>query len=501
MTMLEGLPTEVLCEIVELLKSPDVRALRLVNKSVGSIADKAAFKEICFCMCKRDFDMLEAIANHPVYSSHVTTLVYMVEPLSVERQTLEMYTRGVKYQDDVSESLKHIVGPSLGNMKREPTPPRLTGPGIVDDYHRYTRYYSEQVEIIDNNKDYEIIAQVMAKLPKLKNLLVAAEGELGRRRRKPYNDCRVAYDGRFVDDGLSVRHLRAMVKSMETSGTRPRTFRAGAFYFDFFDPGSFGLHSVTPNLLQNITLFEMMVVAVDDHDLPMNEEDMDDIEEQVRQCRVTMRKGTLRRVLDGIPNLSTLKLQFVEHHGEPLGTFDPPVCLSDVVPPNKHWPKLQRFEMHNVQTERQELCNFLIRHKESLKAYSMGLVKLATTSWRQTLPQLRAGFRGTDVQPEFLDLLTGRSEDGLEIPEQWNLGNPEFDRSPNMLGYYVHEYLKLPGKRTCPLNEDNMTDAGFFDEEEDEMDEEDDMDEEEDEWEDEDDEDEMADDQLPPLVP
>ncbi|GAB1315440.1 hypothetical protein MFIFM68171_05650 [Madurella fahalii] len=452
MGRLDKLPTEILFEITAQLEITDVRKLRLVNRTIGAIADRIALKEICFTMCKQDFVMIREIMKNPVYAAHVTRLAYVVQMLTMERQTLQMYTNAIRKKRRSDEEL-HKKHPHLF----ERPPDRMTKREILDHYNRYLRLYEDQDEILTNELDYEVLKEVIAKLPNLRDVVVSDCNEL-RIIKKPHIKSHwELHSGKFDDGKASTRHLRAILKGVEESKTQLQSIRAALIYLDILNETQFGLHSMASDLLENLTTFQLMLLAVEEREGGWLGEDPVDITNQIAQCRALVHKGALRRILDRMPNLVELDIQFFEAHCQIKGTFPSPAALRDVIPLDRVWPRLKTFSISGVETERQEIASFLVRHKQSLESFDLCYIRLTSTSWYKLLPYLKSQFCGTQLKDaRLLDSIIGRSEDMLQLPEAWSLGHPDHDERPNRIGAAVTKYLLSPRKRRCPLRDDNM---------------------------------------------
>ncbi|KAK4210827.1 hypothetical protein QBC37DRAFT_428068 [Rhypophila decipiens] len=468
MRTLETLPTEMVREIFLHVDDPDLCNLRLVSRYIGEVASTIFMEEIGFCMAKQDFDMLGALADHPVYPNHIASLVYFVDTLSLEPQTLEMYTAAIKGTEKM--------------MSQFPDPdPALTEAQLLEHYNRYQQFYREQDDILSSDRDYEVLKEVISKLPNLREVSVSSDDEFSFQQNSPFKSCRHSGVGDFAYNRASVRHLRAILSGVQAAGTKLKAIRAGLIHHEFFDEAKFGLHSMI-DLLGNITWFDMVIEATGEMDWDIGHENPDEIAAEIALCRAVMSKRVLRRILDAMPNIVSLRLELVEIHSQPTGANVYPAALRDIVPLDKKWPNLKYFTISNVETDRQELGNFLVRHKETLKSYALEQIGLASTSWIELLSYLKSNFADTKVQPLIADLIVGKSEDGLDTLEMWDLFMSDPPSDINSLQAAVHDYLTSSMECPCPLRDDNMwsTDAEFddhddeFDDDDDEFDVEDD---------------------------
>ncbi|KAM7215735.1 hypothetical protein V8F06_008845 [Rhypophila decipiens] len=465
---LEGLPVEMIHEVCGHLEFQDQRTLRRVNRYFCAIASSHALKRIKFCMCKRDLDMLRQITNNPLYASYVQGLVYVVETLSLERQTFEMYARAIERDEMIKRST-----PGYNLLHHEASPPRTYLPSEIREQHRrYTQFFEQQHDILHHRRDFEVIKEVIAKLPNLKEITVSSDGGIAKVIKSPFVDCKKVCDGRFVGGRMSTRHLEVMLKAINAAGTQLQTMRVSSVYHTFLDPTTFGLHSIA-DLLGNMTHFDLAIQAVEESHMPMpigaiGTEDPFDIRNQVNECNKTMNAGGLRRVLESMPNLMFLKLTFFEFHSAPPGTFDAPAILRHLMPHDAHWPKLKCLSLSNLMTERQYIVKLLARHKDTLQFFRLDQMRLWSTSWMVTLPMLRKLFVGARTAALVTDFIISVSEDGDKKPETWQLGNPEFDSKADELGVAVSRYITSKKKQDseCPLTEDNMW---AFEEDEDDL--------------------------------
>lgn len=455
---LETLPTEMIREIFGHLEDGDIRSLRLFSRSIGAIADSLALKQINFCMFKPDFSNLLAIAQHPIYHNHVISLMYVVEMLTLERQTLEMYTRAIRADEKLNERMKEA-----GSQHRRFWEPVWTDAEVLADFRRYDDLWQAQNDILTNNLDYKVLEEAITMLPNLKEIAISRGNNLRilPYDQHPHSSCRRVHDGEYNDGRASTRHFRAVLKAVQAAGTRLHAIRAIEVHNEILDETKFGLHNMT-DLLGDVTYFELAIEANEERpSRDTGPQRLADVEREIEECRAMVQTHVLRRILDCMPLLATLKLFFVECHDFFHDPFPSPAILSDVIPAVRTWNNLKVVEISNVETDRQELVRFFARHKESLMSILLDRVTLATSSWQQLLPSLRSVLFGTNIVPSITGSIVGRSEDGLETLENWWLGGGDYDEpgQPTPLGLTVTEYLTCPEDNpgmNCPLTEDNM---------------------------------------------
>ncbi len=68
-------------------------------------------------MCTQDFVMIREMTKNPGYATHITCLAYAVQILTMERQTLQMYTDAIheksRSDEDLHKKHPHLFGRNL----------------------------------------------------------------------------------------------------------------------------------------------------------------------------------------------------------------------------------------------------------------------------------------------------------------------------------------------------------------------------------------------------
>ncbi|KAK4451053.1 hypothetical protein QBC34DRAFT_61601 [Podospora aff. communis PSN243] len=474
-TALDRLPTEILSQIIgelpvysyddgsefKAIAMPHTRDLRLVNRAVSAVASSFALRTVPFVMGKRDFRLLEGIANHEANRHHVIQLMYHVRQLDPKILSLERYTTAIKTQMLMDSPDSPFCfrtecpdqdGPQCKWVKSDDE--------IHEDYQQYLRIHQQQQDILDKYHDYEVLRRVVAKLPRLRNLTVSSCQQLGYYQKPspvlPWRTgrSREVYLGRY-DTRAAVRHLHALLHGVQEAGTRLQHLSASKIYFSLFEPDVFlgpryGLHTIF-NLFDNLTNFSFEVKALDECSSGRLEDDDQDYDEesQIKLCRMTMAKGILRRILDNAPNLATIDLRFTGDF-EPMTYHDGPwrypcftaaAKLGHVLPLNRVYPHLHTIYLMNMETERQEIGRFLFRHKKTLKSFTLEDMVLKRTSWVQLIRDLRDKFHDAGLKrAEIRGLIRGVSEDEEHEAEIADLGivhGDPWEPTSSLLSKYI----------------------------------------------------------------
>ena len=495
LTLLD-LPPEILHQVCQHLPLKSVRSFRLTNRFLGEIGACHALPELIFYLHTTDFAALRSIASHPIYPRYVRSLVYGCDILPSPRLNMKQYVNECRRME--KRRAKMHARHACDEANRPPKPL----PEIKESYREYKRVHQAQEEIITNDKDYEILKEVVGKMTNLKEVMISSDFEfrLGslsssssssgssshghgglfpghdggsgsgpksdalKNCRTPFDklDCLTSLDGEKGQEG--VRHLRAILMAVKEARIELKSLCAGLIHWSFFNEslGNFGFHSMG-NLLSNLTRFEFLVLpgpSQDPEDLQnadateMNNMSID-VMDEIYRCQGLMRTGVIRKLVKNMPNLEILSIGFMDHAED--NDFIFPARLQDVIPLNHTFPNLESLKLEGLETERQELTDFVVRHKDSLMKLELRDMRLVTTSWRKLLPELRYELK-TELMEEVsiygMALGMGEEDDDNEL-EEWFMGDPE-DHGATELATRVQKYFMDPSKADCPLSRENM---------------------------------------------
>ncbi|KAK3320271.1 hypothetical protein B0T19DRAFT_284927 [Cercophora scortea] len=469
-----NLPRELIHQICEALDLKDVRQFRLTCRQLAAIGACHALPTVIFFFHRDDFAALRAIANHPVYPKYVKTLIYDAEVLEDTRMTYKNYVEDTR---EFASMRSH----AHRARRAAATVPEAE---LKAKYKAYKLAHAAQKEILETSEDFQVLHEVVAKFPNLDDILMSVDFEF----RKPEEDYNPELELRGPFDKLGcatipgfpkaegVRHLSALLAAVQAAGRmkKLKSIRAGSLHYSFFNHS---LSAGSPiridggvDIFQNLTRFELSIHChsefVDEnrpHDEDNNPLDDDDTD-HVDECRRVMRTGVIRKLLRKMPNLEVLSILFSEHDFDGDEAIFP-ASFSEIIPADQVWPNLETLRLGSIETDREELVAFLVRHKESLMSLSLQDIRLIETSWLKLLPQLKK-----ELEPELMEdvwitgVAYGQCEDEFDTgPEEWELGDgPEFEERPDRkeLAYKVHGYLMNSDRTTCPLTAaDNMYDV------------------------------------------
>ncbi|KAL0467460.1 hypothetical protein QR685DRAFT_599589 [Neurospora intermedia] len=472
------LPPEILHQVCAHLPLKSIRSFRLTNRFLGDIGACHALPELVFYLHTTDFAALRSIASHPIYPRFVRSLVYGCDLLPSPRLSLKQYIAECRRME--KRRAKMHARHACDEANRPPKPQAE----VRESYKEYKRVHQAQEEIMRDERDYEILREVVGKMTNLKEVMVSSDFEFRvgsgtsssdggnglmksdalRNCRTPFDklDCLTQLDGEKGQEG--VRHLRAILMAVKEAGIELKSLCAGLIHWSFFNKtlGNFGFHSMG-NLLANLTRFELLVLPGPSQDpeefqradaIEMNNMSID-VMEEIYRCQGLMRTGVIRNLVKGMPNLEVLSIGFMDHAED--NDFIFPARLQDVVPLNHTFPNLESLKLEGLETERQELTDFVVRHKDSLMRLELRDMRLVTTSWRKLLPELRYELK-TELMEEvsIYGMALGMGEeDGDQELEEWFMGDPE-DHGATELATKVQKFFMNPTVSDCPLSRENM---------------------------------------------
>jgi hypothetical protein len=438
----------------------DIYNLRLTSKTVGAVADAIFMEEILFFLCaKRDVDMVRSFADHPVYRNHPSTLALILNMMSRDRISHLEYTGAIRADmariDATPDSrLRHVF-----LNKR----PHMSEDEIEQDYHLYLRLFDEQAQILDNAS--EILKEFATKFENVRELVISANDHL-RFARPPFKQCR--YDDLSAKSRSDWNHLLDQTATLFRAfgeSEKLHALQVGTIPFGFFDPirCTAGKHCMMGNFATNITTFKLAILVYKDKEETVHPSALQvaEVEHKLGECRAVIGKGVLRAVLDAMPNLERLTVRFVEEHLFDVGTFAAPATLGSFISPNRVWPRLRYVAIDNVETDRHELASFIALNKKSLKTVALQSVRFATTSWMEFFPDLKSKLEGVRVAILLTRILRGRSEDGKNTVEGWDvfggIGFEDYDDDFGALRVAITRYF-ISSKQDlrCPLTKSNM---------------------------------------------
>ncbi|KAJ2988450.1 hypothetical protein NUW58_g3970 [Xylaria curta] len=376
---MDRVPSEIIYLVCSLLDVDDILNFRLVNKLFADIGATYMLPEVTFHMHQEEFDRLEAISLHPLFSKHVSSLTYFAETLDSPKVAWREF--------------------------------------LMAEYRKYGDAVDEQDKLMAADKDLALLQKVLPRFPKLEALTMSAsnlfyEGRYRTQRRKPFADLLgsgymsgIHPEGKRPLDALLVANVRAQCAL--------KTLRAGSLHWRFFKRSEKELTRMFKPLA-NLTFIELSI-NVDPADERIHEGN------SLRKCQRVLAKGAIRKILKSMPHLQCL---YVEILNLECDEQEKGATLRDIIEPGFRWSNLTELVLGGIAGNRIELMNALVLHKGTLRKLCLRDVTLASTSWRKLLPAIRKTLRLEHAC--ICGDIYGQCEDEVDI-EEGSWANPLLD--------------------------------------------------------------------------
>ncbi|KAI1755898.1 hypothetical protein F4782DRAFT_487572 [Xylaria castorea] len=410
---MDRVPPEILYVVCSLLDVDDILSFRLVNKLFADIGAAYMLPEATFYMHQEEFDRLQTISLHPIFSKHVSSLTYFAETLDSPKVSWREFVRDHKSKMRWNGKLRKL---------------NLTAGQLMAEYKKYSDAVDEQDKLMLAKKDVDLLKEVLPRFPKLECLTMSAgnlfyEGRYRTQREKPFADVlRSGYMSGIHPEGK--RPLDALLLANANSPCALRTLRAGSLHWRFFKRSERDLVRMF-RPLANLTSIELSV-NVDPADERIHEGN------SLRKCQRLLAKGAIRKILKSMPHLECL---YVEILNLECDQQEKGACLKDIIEVGFHWPNLKELVLGGIVGDRAEFMKVFLPHKNTLQKLCLRDVTLANTSWEKFLPDIRRNLRLEEAC--ICGDIYGQNEDGadmhntwsdaLELPglEYWDLSVPE----------------------------------------------------------------------------
>ncbi|KAI0487462.1 hypothetical protein F4859DRAFT_465072 [Xylaria cf. heliscus] len=448
---MDKIPPEIIYVVCSLLVVDDILNFRLVNKLFADIGATYMLPEVTFYMHQEEFDRLEAISLHPIFSKHVSSLTYFAETFDSPKISWREFVR-----DHKSRMRWH------GKLRKL----NLTPSQLMGEYKKYSDAVDEQDLLMRARKDVALLKEVLPRFPKLEALTMSAgnlfyEGRYRTQRKKPFTDIlRGGYISGIHPEGK--RPLDALLLANAHSPCALTALRAGSLHWRFFKRSERVLARMFKPLA-NLTSIELSV-TVDPADERIQEGN------SLLKCQRLLAKGVIRKILKSMPHLECLCVEILNLECDEQ---EKGASLKDIIEPGFHWPKLKELVLGGIVGDRAEFMKALLPHKDTLQKLCLRDITLASTSWRKFLPDIRKNLRLEEAC--ICGDIYGQCEDEDDMQESWNialepLGFEYWDLSvpevgPHDMRESINMYCRQGGEKypdKLPLSEDVVDD--YYDE-------------------------------------
>ncbi|KAL7275391.1 hypothetical protein RUND412_001669 [Rhizina undulata] len=403
---MDCLPYEILREIVDNLRRPDLVSLRLVNHQVSAVATVVKFRTQRIHVTRKSLDNLANISRKPELARCVREIVF---PCCRLAPLPEPYVR----MDPDFEGLPNSS--EIGPLER----------GALMFFGWYNRQYNEQIELEDSGKCVETLGTALASMP---NIKVIGAGHSILTVRSVFNRWQILRREQIESQKTTIvncswewlKHCEIMMESDEALEAREdpeRTtkivlgmlkiahglginldkFEAGVDDYCWLLGKIFSIDSELWNytaLFENLTSLTACIVTSAKHDnfLALQED---------------AKEGRLLKFLTSAPKLRSLSIKIVSRCNDPFeystdysGTFTHAIPLFDIVG-GFIWKYLETFSYIVPPVHTVDLMHFLARHARSLKYVHLSSPLLLDGEWRDVLDVIKERLNLMDFSIEF----------------------------------------------------------------------------------------------------
>ncbi|KAI0118420.1 hypothetical protein GGR51DRAFT_499494 [Nemania sp. FL0031] len=361
---MDRIPAEIGYVVCSLLEIDDVLNFRLVNKLFADIGAAYMLPDVTFYMHQEELDRLEAISLHPILSKQVVSLTYYAEVLASPKVTwyefLRNHKRNVRWNGILRETPHQLIG----------------------EYKKYSDAIDNQEEFTAEERDLKLLKEILPRFPKLKTIRMSPgrwldDEEFRVRRKNPFSELlKRSYLADIYPEGK--HQFYALLMANAHSPCALTNLRAGPLHWSFFKRSERELFAMFKPLVNLTSIgFAIAVTAAGD----LSPEDS-----SFRRCKRLLAKGSVRKILKSLPQLQSLYIEVedIEPDVDGKGAW-----LKDVIEPGFRWAKLKQLTIGGIATNRMELADALMLHKDTLRTLCLRDVTLGSTSWRKFLPVLR----------------------------------------------------------------------------------------------------------------
>ena len=170
---LQGLPDELLVDVLGYLPKSDLKSARLTCARHGHIGAQWLFQRVYFAPRKAAIDTFLNISANPIFARTVTELVYDGRLFSLERTTYTPYKKAFdaycqnhaqneNARDDDRSPMDIDVDLNSANHHEY----------LANSLVNYNRLFDQQQSILENQKDYEALLLGFKKFPNITTVIV-----------------------------------------------------------------------------------------------------------------------------------------------------------------------------------------------------------------------------------------------------------------------------------------------------------------------------------------
>ena len=448
---MDELPAEMLYLICRALPQiTDIKSFRLTSRKFADIGAAFLLPDVHIFLHPDALTDVERISQHSKVSRNVTSLIFEADILH-PYFTYDQWEAQIDGRDP-RQFFSHFDEPDTeeGRVQRErelaewDATPRhqLSDEKLQAGWDAYRRTACWTNALLDSGDDIFALTRILARLPALKRIYLSCEEGLAPRSQRMHNafiDChlREIYSINNPKFRTGVRQLEATLCAAKAAATKLHKLHVGSVHWSIFQTDSLAVKY--SSLCANVTSFRLRILA--GRDLDSNEPQW-----EAEDCRLHLQKGTLRRFLQSMTNLTTLEVSFVGSDG-PAGA---PADISHIAG-RTVWPQLRKLELFGISAEQHALVDVIERHTSTLKTLYFGDMHLTTGSWIAAFQEVQMK---TNLEKALLAGCLSAAPEGASDPlreedeaKSYDIQLPEEGADP--LREAMTEYLLRGGD--CPL--------------------------------------------------
>lgn len=378
------LPPELLCLITsqvtfDFVQNPEhrrgrhdmgtLRSLRLASQTLSVFASERLFAEVVLFFTEASHAKMTAIAQHPIYSKYVRSLIICPKPISgplLSRYEFRSWLRAERSLVDVAGVFHDRVRPAdRGHIST-----------TVADYHygQYSSLYEEQERLLSNAGSLLLTAvSRFSSLEKVKAgpcthlTPYSVSSLLDVRLRDGWQDGMGIYQ---LDLDHSIMVLKALCQGQTMAGS---PLDIGEMFHlinaMIMDLPESEISTQIEELVTNVKTLPIWINTFDQHGF----QDLLD-------------RGRCARFLGLMTKLESLSISTSHATTTPFDFLN----VSQVFGDNT-WPHLRRLELGAFWASTSELSNLFRRHRSTLEILVLRDVLLGSESWYQVFADLRGG--------------------------------------------------------------------------------------------------------------
>ncbi len=358
---MDNLPAEIKRDIAFHLLSDDqgvqhIKQLRLVNRAYAIVAAEPLFSEIFLTLKSESFEHLRKVSAHPLYAKFVKSLRY--EPKYAAE--LRSYQSCLEHEHRVGIG-RHL---SLDQILGSP-------------YNILRAMFQERQKICQREHDRALFAEVMARLPNLKQVMLDSDirpEELQDLAEDFLSEHEFLGADVLSEQDYGVTQLRAILLGAHDAGTKLRNLKCGIVHWSFFGLPEKDMESVRL-ALSHLTSLQVEIYVRD-------------LEEAEATTCFPSLKNQMCQFLSGAKNVRSLDVDLDQCRGMNLKH-----CVGQHT-----WTFLSTMHLSYIYVDEDTLIGFIKRHACTLNDLTLCVITLVQGDWASTLRRIRDAVKLKDFR-------------------------------------------------------------------------------------------------------